>query len=150
MKEEEEEEERRFSYTPGYINAKGMIRSIANWTLHEDGIRRADIPINLDKWLLTEETKEMIVGYRSITLEDDTIIGYVRFISVETEYLGSVENKDAKYEYITGVLSEIAKCMNFSSYTSSGEPNMYFIITKPKNQKRLQSYFLSSSKGNTK
>ena len=117
---------------PGNISKDRVIDSVADWAKYKDGILRADTQTNLDKWFSSSEVEK----YRSITLEDGTIIGYANLIE---------GNDIEKEENLTQIVSEIAKSMELESHTV----HVFFIISDSGNLENYIGFLTSSREGYT-
>jgi len=133
---------------PGNVGADTVIESVADYAEFELNIFRADTQINLDPWLVADELKGFVKEYRSITLKDGTIIGYVIF---EKDLLINndefAENSKEKLDYLVDTISEIAMSMNRESHTEYGIRRMFFIISDPGEITVFIGYLTNSTTG---
>jgi len=134
---------------PGAINTDRVLDDTADWAEYADGISRTEAQINLNPWFDTDDVNEIVIGYRSISLEDGSIIGYVKFKGIVVTSDGSVENGEESYDLIVGRISDIAESMNLVSYTELWAHHMYFIISNPEGKERLIGYLIKSHEGYT-
>jgi len=133
---------------PGYFNPATLIDIVADWAEIEDGISITDNPVDLNAWFETDAAKENIAFYRSITLEDGSILGYAEYVKPQ-----SVELDDRGWQVIVGdesdftydLVDKIAESMNLPSSADSFINYIYFIISN--NEEKLDSYLSNSLEG---
>lgn len=126
---------------PGTNTEESVINGIADWADYADGISIADTPINIDKWFETEQVKEIVNEYKSITLEDGSIIGYViakfRWAGMENNV---IIDGNEEYDYMVGIITEIAASLALETYTELWDTSMLFIISRPEKIDKLIEY----------
>ena len=122
---------------PGTISKNEIIQGIANWAEIEDGILKAEQQIDIDTWFVSDEAKSIIKS-KSITLEDDTLFGYLVFNN----------GKDVS-EYLLRVLTEKATSTDFELYVDYYKHNdyLFFIISKPESLNDFIGYMSNCRSG---
>ena len=146
--EQDTDTKQKEDHYPGYFNPANLIDIVADWAEIEDGISRADNPVDLSVWFETDEAKENIAFYRSITLEDGSILGYAEYVKPQ-----SVELDDRGWQIIVGdesdfaydLVEKIAESMDLPSCADSFINYIYFIISN--NEERLSAYLSNSLEG---